>query len=79
VALPAFNLWLVNCYFAHDSSGLLVLLRHLYSILKELEWKDDERCQTRVIESGTTWRSAEKLLKELAWVSSFRQKMPLLD
>jgi hypothetical protein len=35
-------LWLANCYFAHDSSGFLVLLRHLHSILKELELKDAE-------------------------------------
>jgi len=44
-------LWLANCYFAHDSSGFLVLLRPLR--------------QTRMIKSGTTWRSAKKLLKEL--------------
>jgi hypothetical protein len=36
-------------------------------------------CQTRIIESGTAWRSAKKLLKELAWAVSFRLKMPLLD
>jgi transcriptional regulator with PAS, ATPase and Fis domain len=41
--------------FRHDSSGFLVLLRHLHS---ELEWKDAELCQTRMIKSGTKWRSA---------------------
>jgi hypothetical protein len=29
--------WLANCYFAHDSSGFVVLLRPLHCILKELE------------------------------------------
>jgi hypothetical protein len=65
--------------FRHDSSGFLVLLRHRRSIVKELEWKDAELYQTRMIKSGPTWRSAKKLLKELAWASSFRQRMPLLE
>ncbi|PYT74551.1 MAG: hypothetical protein DMG39_03240 [Acidobacteria bacterium] len=62
-----------------DGLAELVLLWHRYSILKELEWKDAELRQTRTIESGTTRCSAEKLLEESAWVSSFGQKMPLLD
>jgi hypothetical protein len=41
--------------FRHDSSGFLVLLRHLHP---ELEWKDAELCQARMIKSGTKWRSA---------------------
>jgi hypothetical protein len=45
------------CYFAHDSPEFLVLLRHLHSILNEPEWKDAELCQSRMIKSGTTWRS----------------------
>jgi hypothetical protein len=67
--------------FRHDSSGFHVLLRHRHSIVKELKWKDAKLYQTRMIKSGTAWRSAtaKKLLKELAWASSFRQKMPLLE
>jgi hypothetical protein len=64
--------------FRHDSSGFFVLLGHRHSIVKELEWKDAELYQTRITKSGTTWRSAKRLLKELAWASSFRQRMPLL-
>jgi hypothetical protein len=65
--------------FRHGYSGFLVLLRHRHSIVKELEWKDAELYETRMIKSGTTWRSAKKLLKELAWASSFRQRMPFLE
>jgi hypothetical protein len=75
--LDSMSLWLANCYFAMIPQGSSSFCG--IAIVKELEWKDAELYQTRMIKSGTTWRSAKKLLKELAWASSFRQRMPLLE